>query len=69
MYILTDVSNIYAPNVIAEASTVADAIAAAAERGKLYIVEEDDMNPDHFDLISWHGTLFTIEPKKDRHYA
>ena len=69
MYILKDVSNVYAPNVIAEAATVADAIAAAAERGKLYMVEEDDMNPDHYDLISWLGTLYTIEPKKDRRYA
>jgi hypothetical protein len=64
MYILKDVSNVYAPNVIAEAATVADAIAAAAERGKLYLVEEDDMNPNHYDLINWHGTLFTIEPAK-----
>lgn len=64
MYILTDVSNIHAPRTIAEVSTVADAIAAAAERGKLYLVEEDDMNPDHFDLINWLGQIYTIEPKK-----
>ena len=64
MYILTDVSNIYSPRVIAEASTVSDAIAAASELGKLYHVEEDDLNPDHYDLINWLGNIYTIEPKK-----
>jgi len=64
MYVLTDLSNIYAPHVIAQTSTVADAIAAASELGKVYMVEEDDLNPDHFDLITWQGGIFTIEPKK-----
>ena len=64
MNILTDVSNVYAPTIIAETSTVSDAIAALSERAKVYMVEEDDLNPDHYDLITWQGNLYTIEPKK-----
>jgi len=64
MYILTNVNNPFAPATIAETSTVADAIAALSERAKVYMVEEDDLNPDHYDLITWQGNLYTIEPKK-----
>ena len=64
MYILTNVNNPFAPTTIAETSTVADAIAALSERAKVYLVEEDDLNPDHYDLITWKGDLYTIEPKK-----
>jgi len=66
MYILTDVSLPQANIVLAETSSVADAIAAASEFGKIYLVEEDEAYPDHYDLISWKGNLFTIQPKKVR---
>jgi len=62
MYTLTNVSNLQNPYIVALTSTVADAIAAASELGKIYMVEEDDMNPDHFDVITWQGGIFTIEP-------
>ena len=64
MYILTDGSLPQATVIIAETSSVADAIAAASEYGKIYLVEEDEAYPDHYDLISWKGNLFTIQPKK-----
>ena len=64
MYILTDVSLPQATVIIAETSSVADAIAVASEYGKIYLVEEDEAYPDHYDLISWKGNLFTIQPKK-----
>ena len=51
MYILTDVSLPQANVVLAETSSVADAIAAASEFGKIYLVEEDEAYPDHYDLI------------------
>ena len=64
MYILTDVSLPQATVIIAETSSVADAIAAASEYGKIYLVEEDEVYPDHYDLITWRGNLYTIKPKK-----
>lgn len=64
MYILTDVSLPQATVIIAETSSVADAIAAASEYGKIYLVEEDEAYPDHYDLITWQGNLYTIKPKK-----
>ena len=69
MYVLTNVNNPFAPSVLAETSTVADAIAALSEHAKVYLVEEDDMNPNHFDLITWQGGLYTIEPKKEHEHA
>jgi hypothetical protein len=69
MYILTDISNIYSPTIIAEAQSVSDAIAAAAELGKIYWVEEDQDHPNHFDIITWQGGQFIIEPKKEKNNA
>jgi hypothetical protein len=62
MYQVKDLSNAYAIRVIAETETLPEAIRAIS--GKIYFLEEDDDHPDHYDIITWQGGQFTIEPKK-----
>jgi hypothetical protein len=67
MYQVKDMTNIYAISVIAETETLPEAIRSIS--GKIYQIEEDEKNPDHYDVITWQGGLFTIEPKKDKAHA
>lgn len=59
-YIVTDMTNIRAPRVTGEAETYQDAIAMISRPS---IVEEDDAYPDHFDILTRDGFIYTIEPK------
>jgi len=67
MYQVIDVLNVYSSSVIAETETLPEAIRAIPQ--KIYIIEEDNNFPDHFDVITWQGGQFTIEPKKAKKHA
>ena len=67
MYQVKDVLNVYSSSVIAETLTLPEAIRAIPQ--KIYVIEEDDNFPDHFDVITWQGGQFTIEPKKAKTHA
>ena len=64
MYQVKDYTNMYAIRVVAETDTVPEAICAIS--GKIYWLEEDQQHPDHYDVITWQGGQFVIEPKKEK---
>lgn len=59
-YVVTDMTNIRAPRFAGEAETYEAAISMIARPS---IVEEDDEYPDHYDILTRDGFIFTIEPK------
>jgi hypothetical protein len=64
MYQIKSINNAGQVIIHGEMAELADAINAI--RGKIYSIEEDlPDHPNHFDLITWQGDIFSIEPKKE----
>lgn len=62
MYIVKQISNTFFPRTVATVETLPEAIRNI--RGKIYQIEEDEHFPDHYDIITWQGEQFAIEPRK-----
>jgi hypothetical protein len=60
MFLVTDISNLYAPRVLGFIEAVEDIADILPEN--LFFLEEDDDNPKHWDAITESGRLLTIEP-------
>jgi len=60
MFLVTDISNLYAPRVLGFIEAVEDIVDVLPEN--LFCIEEDGDHPRHWDAITESGRLITIEP-------
>ena len=60
MFLVTDISNLYAPRVLGLVEAVEYIADILPEN--LFCIEEDTDHPRHWDAITESGRLITIEP-------